>query len=401
MTPRVDRRYTRSLNVIRNYLDLLITIAVTLLTAAIVIAFPGWQSPLRVALGLVVVLLAPGYVLMQTLFARRDDVDGVERLALTLGLSIAAVPILGLLLDWSPWGIRPAPMAIALSGWVVAFAGLAAWRRRRAPPGTAFEMPWGTPTMRQGAALFALVMAVLLGVPALAVALRPPNTYTEFYVLGSTGQLQSYPTRLEPGERFPLTFGVGNFEDEAQRYLITAPFDEDWQAVTPLIAPGERWEQPVELTAPDATGRTQLRFELYRFDAAEPYRSLHLFVTLPGPTVFPGMEQLELRPLVPIEAPDDVAPTAAGDPSSVRPPPEAPAAPATPASPPPPPAAAPAPSPTVRVHRLAPGETLYGLARTYLGDGARYREILELNRDLIDDPTDIPIGTPLRIPVAP
>ena len=67
------------------------------------VAFPGWQSPVRVALGLVV-LLAPGYVLMQTLFARRDDVDGVERLALTLSLSIAAVPLLGLLLNWSPWG---------------------------------------------------------------------------------------------------------------------------------------------------------------------------------------------------------------------------------------------------------------------------------------------------------
>ena len=35
------------------------------------------------------VLLAPGHVLMQTLFARHDDIDGPERLALTLGLSIA------------------------------------------------------------------------------------------------------------------------------------------------------------------------------------------------------------------------------------------------------------------------------------------------------------------------
>jgi uncharacterized membrane protein len=227
------------------YLDLLAVVAVTLLTAVVVVAFPGWQSPVRVALGLVVVLLAPGYVLMQTLFARRDDVDGVERLALTLGLSIAAVPLLGLLLNWSPWGIRQAPMAIALTGWVLAFAALAAWRRRRAPAGTAFEMPWGTPVLRQGTALFAFVMLVLLGVPALAVALRPPDTYTEFYVLGSTGQLQSYPTRLEPGERFELTFGVGNFEGEPQRYLLSAPFDGAWNVVTPLIPDGERWEENV------------------------------------------------------------------------------------------------------------------------------------------------------------
>jgi uncharacterized membrane protein/LysM repeat protein len=422
----------------RKNLDLLIVVAVTAVTATLVIAFPAWQSTVRVALGLVVVLLAPGYVLAQALFPRHDDVDGVERLALTLGLSIAAVPLLGLILNYLPWGIRLAPMAIALSLWVVVFAGLAAWRRARGPAGTAFAMPWGTPQFRQGGALFALVMVVLLGVPALAVALRPSEHHTEFYVLGSTGQLQSYPTRLAPGERYTLTFGVGNFEGEPLRYILDVPFGEERrQVVTPMIQAGERWEQAFELVTPAGQGRTRLPFELYRFDVEEPYRSLHLFVTLPGQTLFPELEGLELRPLVPIAretgpgeaieagdvaaspqpAADDAASEIdagpAAEPVTPTEPIEAePATPADTAPPPPADAASPAPAPAPPAptppappaftpHTVQAGDTLFGLARTYLADGNRYPEIVEVNRDLVSGETGLRVGTVLRIPVAP
>ncbi len=47
-------------------------------------------------------------------------------------------------------------------------------------------------------------------------------------------------------------------------------------------------------------------------------------------------------------------------------------------------------------HIFQTGDTLYGLARAYLGDGARWPEIAELNG--ISDPTNISNGTTIRIP---
>jgi uncharacterized membrane protein len=274
---------------VTKYFDLVVICFITLSVAVVVGTFPDWQSPVRVGLGLIVVLLVPGYALMSALFPGADDIDGVGRLALTLGLSIVAVPLVGLILNYLPWGIRLQPMLVGLSLWVLVFAGAAAVRRSRLEEGEAFALDWRTPGFRQGSVLFALVLGVLLGVPALAVALRPAEQYTEFYVLGSEGQLQAYPTRLEPGESFELTFGVGNREGRPMRYRLSVPFDAERASVlTPTIEAGERWEETLMIVAPTATGRTRLPFELYRLEDEEPYRSLHLFVTFPGQTLIEG-----------------------------------------------------------------------------------------------------------------
>src|SRR5712692_10898639 len=64
------------------------------------------NSPVRVVLGLPLVLFFPGYVLIAALYPRRNDLDGIERVALSLGLSLAVVPLIGLVLKYTPWGIR-------------------------------------------------------------------------------------------------------------------------------------------------------------------------------------------------------------------------------------------------------------------------------------------------------
>ena len=51
------------------------------------------ETPIRIILGLPLVLFLPGYALIATLFPRKDDFDGIERIALSFGLSIAISPI--------------------------------------------------------------------------------------------------------------------------------------------------------------------------------------------------------------------------------------------------------------------------------------------------------------------
>lgn len=51
-------------------------------------------------------------------------------------------------------------------------------------------------------------------------------------------------------------------------------------------------------------------------------------------------------------------------------------------------------------YTVKPGDTLWGLARKYLGDGARYTAIYDLNRDVIgQDPSMLHSGMVLTIPV--
>jgi uncharacterized protein (DUF2235 family) len=49
-------------------------------------------------------------------------------------------------------------------------------------------------------------------------------------------------------------------------------------------------------------------------------------------------------------------------------------------------------------HHVQPGDTLGKLAEQYLDEKARYKEIFEANRDQLDDPNVVHIGTILKIP---
>ena len=47
---------------------------------------------------------------------------------------------------------------------------------------------------------------------------------------------------------------------------------------------------------------------------------------------------------------------------------------------------------------MASGDTLSSIARELYGDGRRWRTILAANRDRVDDPRSLQVGTVLVIP---
>ena len=86
--------------------DLFIIMGLVLLTDIFVLT-PGINETMfRNILGLPLVLFLPGYALIAALFPAKSDLDGIERVALSFGLSIAVVPLIGLGLNYTPWGIR-------------------------------------------------------------------------------------------------------------------------------------------------------------------------------------------------------------------------------------------------------------------------------------------------------
>ena len=93
-----------------------IVISLTLVTAISVFFVSENSFPFiygRHILGSLFVLLLPGYSLIKALFPTRE-LDNVERTALSIGLSLALVSIIGLALNYTPWGIRVTPITLGL-----------------------------------------------------------------------------------------------------------------------------------------------------------------------------------------------------------------------------------------------------------------------------------------------
>jgi uncharacterized membrane protein len=82
-------------------------------------------------LGSIFTLYIPGYVLVEALYPYEKDLKPLERVALSIGLSLAIVPLIGLILNYTPYGIRLNPIIASLSIYTIALSLIAAYRKQR------------------------------------------------------------------------------------------------------------------------------------------------------------------------------------------------------------------------------------------------------------------------------
>jgi hypothetical protein len=118
-----------------------ITLALTVATVIVVFTISEDQIPLvyiRYVLGTIFILWLPGYTFIKALFPTQlpikttdKDLDNIERIALSLGMSLALVPIVGLLLNYTPWGIRLTPITLSLVALTMIFATTALLRENQ------------------------------------------------------------------------------------------------------------------------------------------------------------------------------------------------------------------------------------------------------------------------------
>lgn len=109
-------------------------LTVATVAATLLLVFYVGGGPLIVAryvLGSLAVLFLPGFVTVEALYPGEDELEPLERLALSIGLSLAIVPLIGLLLNYTPWGIRLTPIAVSLSAYVVGIGLIAEYRKYR------------------------------------------------------------------------------------------------------------------------------------------------------------------------------------------------------------------------------------------------------------------------------
>ncbi len=118
------------------------TIATGLMTAALVFTIPENIYPwiyARNVLGVVFVLFLPGYSFVKAFFQNHmvaktsvGNLETIERLTLSIGMSLALVSIMGLLLYYSPWGLNLTSVVPSLLAFTLLFATVAVIRAYQA-----------------------------------------------------------------------------------------------------------------------------------------------------------------------------------------------------------------------------------------------------------------------------
>lgn len=272
--------------------ELLLIVIWTILLLMIIPLLPS--NALRIILGVPLVLFFPGYTLMAVLFPKKGSIGKVERAALSFGVSIALVPLIGFLFNYTPCGITFYPILISLVSFVLAATAGAWYRRHRLSPEERFaiafdiNLTWWRGTGTWDRLLSGILIASILGaIGSLGYVVFNPKigeTFTEFYVLGLSGKAWDYPQELVEGEQGRVILGIMNYEREETSYRVEVLTEEaEVVGVGPVVLDHEaKWEQVVGFV-PVKTGNNQkVRFLLFKNGEGQPYREAYCWINVWG-----------------------------------------------------------------------------------------------------------------------
>ncbi len=275
--------------------DLWLISILTILLAVVIAFFP--TTPARIILGLPFLLFFPGYTLVAALFPKRGSLGGVERVALSFGLSIAVVPLIGLILNFTPWGIRLEPILVSVSVFIIATSGVAWYRREKLAPEERFTVlfnfrlpSWQGQSRPDKVLSIVLIVAIMGTIGTLGYVVATPRVgekFTEFYILGPDGKAENYPTELKVGEEGKVIVGIVNHEKEAVSYRVEIWIDGektelridgvDREQVNVELEHEGKWEKEVDFV-PQKAGRQKVEFVLYKGGKAYFEEPLHLWI---------------------------------------------------------------------------------------------------------------------------
>lgn len=272
-------------------LDLVFILLSTILCVLFVFVPTLNETPIRIVLGLLSVLFLPGYSLTVALFPRRDDLSWMTRAGLSLGISIMISPLLGLALNYTPFGIRLAPVLLVLSAFTISLS-LVAWvRRLKLPTEERFRVPFerlltinlGQSVLDKGLSIV-LIASIIGSSATLVYVVVTPKTgerFTEFYLLGPNGTASNYPTNLKIGEKGNIIINIINHEYENVTYRLEINFNGSMiHEEHVFLIENEKWESPFTFKATKKGENQKLEFLLYKDQQIEAYRTLHIWISI-------------------------------------------------------------------------------------------------------------------------
>lgn len=283
-----------------------------LAVAAGVTSSVGETSTVWFPLALLLLFVLPGYV--TTAFAYAGGGGGpsssgltgwtlvslTERLAFSLGGSLAILPLLAILTYLSPLQLTATGLVLVVSSYVLVVAVVAGIRRKRQSESSRWKTrsgaagangAWASTVQavrRLSLLNVVLAVSVVFALATLGVAVAVPShgeTTTDLHLLTEQdGRLvaNGYPDTLAEGESAPLTVGVTNEEREFAEYTIVAELQRvqtqgssvvvvDKQSVGRYdlgLEHGETWRRQLDVEG-SMTGEN-LRFAVYLYRGDAP-----------------------------------------------------------------------------------------------------------------------------------
>lgn len=194
------------------------------------------ETPVRFVFTLPLMLFIPGYCAIAALFPKDGDLTFVERLVLSIGLSIVVVPLICFGLNFTPWGIRLDPVVLSLTIFSLVMVVIAWYRRTLLPVPERYTVPFSeiaggireemfpadtsrTERLLSAVLALAILMLILITIYVLMVPL-PGERFTEFFILGENRTVADYPDLTRPGQNNSMYVGVTNHEYQDVTYTI-------------------------------------------------------------------------------------------------------------------------------------------------------------------------------------
>lgn len=282
--------------------DLLLVAGLVILMDIFVLIPVLSGSFIRTALGLPLILFLPGYALIAMLFPEKSGLEGMERIALSVAMSVSVVSLIGFALSYTPWGIKEMPLITSVSILTLIMLATAYVRRNYLPADRKFEVPFralalnllsgimGEPESKTEKNLriilaFSFLILIVTGVYVILVP-QDKEPYTEFYVLGANGTANDYKTNYIQGESGTYFIGITNNEHRTMDYTMevrlknqSLPLPENLQHIR--LANNKTLVEPLEIT-PSIEGEN-MKLEFLLFNETEkniPYKDLRLWVNV-------------------------------------------------------------------------------------------------------------------------
>lgn len=275
---------------------LLIPLAWTLILLVFLTTPSLSDTSIRMVLTIPMLLFIPGYMLAAVIYPKIDDLDTVERIALSFGFSIADAPLIGLFFYFTS-GIELTSILIALCLYTEALILVAAYRLGRLSERERFSGPFHRiykfldnefSTIRSRKDIFStgiLIFFIALATGMMYFVITTPGIgerFTEFYILGPGGKADNYTIDLKYNSPARILAGVINHEYASVNYTVQVALEKDVLTDTWFsLNHNETWERNINFV-PDKTGKDmKLEFWLYKEDNfTAPYRELYLWVNI-------------------------------------------------------------------------------------------------------------------------
>jgi uncharacterized membrane protein len=255
------------------------------------------KTIIRSILGLFLIVFLPGYALIALLFPKKNDLNILERMTFTVILSVVITALIGMILNYSPWGIRIGSLLLTLAGVTVVLCAAAFWRRNQVPDEDYLQYNFGrffnniktgfSRETKTGKYLsIILAISIILALSSTAYVLAKPkenDSYTQFYVLGPDGKINNYPTSVLSGQQGNLIIGIVNHENKPESYHLLVTSDGSVQIDEVLtLNDKQKMEIPFNFTAGDP-GQRKMEFILYKLpDNNNAYRNLYIWLNITG-----------------------------------------------------------------------------------------------------------------------